>query len=220
MYLIAGVVGGLLWLAFNFNTPGSVLGASGAVMAVTIAFATLFPERPIMLFPFPFSIKAKYLAWFTVAVEVYYCLMSAGNVAHLAHLGGIGVGYLYIKWLGFGETPSWMQALQRVLPQSQPHRRVHDDEEFHSSRPGVAYNHPYRTLEQEQAQTAPQKKGVLRRMFGARTPVAEEELDKDTYIQKEIDPILDKIAKQGIQSLTQRERKILESAREKIDKRR
>jgi len=49
--------------------------------------------------------------------------------------------------------------------------------------------------------------------------VTKEEASHDDYIASEVDPILDKIAKQGIHSLTERERKILETARSKMDKR-
>ena len=47
----------------------------------------------------------------------------------------------------------------------------------------------------------------------------EEDLPPEEFVSKEVDPILDKIFAHGIQSLTERERKILESARQKIGKR-
>lgn len=101
-------------------------------------------------------------------------------------------------------------------------RRRAEGDEFHASRPGVAFNHPYRTFEEEQAQRRPaKKKGVLGRMFSPSTGSAAVEYeDNEEYIRKEIDPILDKIAKQGMQSLTRRERKILEEAKEKMNRRR
>jgi hypothetical protein len=46
----------------------------------------------------------------------------------------------------------------------------------------------------------------------------EEDLPPDEFLSKEVDPILDKISAQGIQSLTERERKILETARAKMGK--
>jgi hypothetical protein len=49
--------------------------------------------------------------------------------------------------------------------------------------------------------------------------VIEEDLPPAEFLTKEVDPILDKISAQGIQSLTDRERKILESARQKMAKR-
>jgi len=55
--------------------------------------------------------------------------------------------------------------------------------------------------------------------WGSRAIPPEEDLTPDEYLQKEVDPILDKISARGIQSLTQREREILEKARSKMNKR-
>lgn len=222
MYILGGIVGGLLWLAFNFSTRGYVLGASGAILSVVIAFATLFPERPITILVFfilPITMKAKWWAWITVAFVSYGCLMMRNStVADLAHLGGIIVGYLYVKWLGFGHTPAWIAAIQRAMPRA-PRARREEGDEFHSSRPGVPFNHPYRSFEDEELHPA-RKKGLFGRVMPTRSRLSEpEQMDKEEFIQKQIDPILDKIAKHGMQSLTRKERKILESARERMGKR-
>ena len=55
--------------------------------------------------------------------------------------------------------------------------------------------------------------------WGRTKDVIEEDLPPEEFLSKEVDPILDKISAQGIQSLTDRERKILESARQKMAKR-
>ena len=52
-----------------------------------------------------------------------------------------------------------------------------------------------------------------------REPEVEEELSPDEFLRREVDPILDKISAKGIQSLTERERRILETARTKMGKR-
>jgi hypothetical protein len=62
----------------------------------------------------------------------------------------------------------------------------------------------------------PSQKSAL---WGRTKDVIEEELPPEEFLSKEVDPILDKISAQGIQSLTERERKILEKARAKITKR-
>ncbi len=223
LYLLGGIVGGFFWLAFNFHSTSYVIGASGAVLAVCIAFATLFPERPItilLFFLLPLTMKAKYWAWATVALVAYGCFRVTGNVADLAHLGGIVVGYLYVKWLGYGVTPGWIAAVHRLVnPRRQS--RSSERDEFHSSRPGVAYNHPYRSFDEDEVERSAPRKSVLRRMLLSREAETENRVeDKDEYIRKEIDPILDKIARQGMGSLTRRERRILESAKDKIDRRR
>jgi membrane associated rhomboid family serine protease len=219
LYLAGGVFGGLLWVTFNMHSPIPVLGASAAVWAVCIAFATIWPDRPITLF-FILTMRAKYWAMIALAIAVYYTLMHSSLVAHLAHLGGMVFGFLYIKWCGYGRMPLWMALLQRLLGGGRK-RRPSPNDEFHSSRPGVPYNHPYRSLDEETENRPAPKRGVLSRMLSPRPRPAEpEDLDKDEYIRREIDPILDKIAKHGMQSLTRRERAILESARDKIDKNR
>jgi Zn-dependent protease len=89
--------------------------------------------------------------------------------------------------------------------------------EYWSSRPGVAYNHPYRTEE------AP-RPGMWRRFIGwltgrFRRPTGTSDfLTREEFIRKEVDPILDKISREGMQSLTRRERKILESAKDLLQK--
>lgn len=213
LYFWGGIIGGLLWLAFNFGSTAFVLGASGAVLAVCIAYATLYPERPItmlILFIFPLTMKAKWWAWVTVGLVAYSSLMfSSSSVADLAHLGGIVVGYLYIKWLGYGEMPGWMAAIQRRLPSGQRH--VDDEWSAHdSSRPGVAYNHPYRV----ETETKPSKPRKLFVFWRKKNPPAatDSPLSKEEFIEREVNPILDKIAKQGMASLSPRERKILEEA--------
>jgi hypothetical protein len=85
--------------------------------------------------------------------------------------------------------------------------------EFWSSRPGVAYNHLYRA---EPAPERPRKRGWFA-FF--RKPRSETRRSAEDFMREEIDPILDKISREGMQSLTARERKVLESARDLLQKR-
>jgi len=223
LYLVGGAVGGLLWVAFNFNRPYPVLGASGATWAVCFAYATLWPDRPLRFF-FLITMKCKHWAILALVIELYYSLMITSFVANLAHLGGMGFGYLFIKWLGYGHMPSWIEAIQRALPAGR-NRALNPNDEYHSSRPGVAHNHPYRSFEEQTVERPAKKKGVFGRFFSsssqAPTPSAEADYDdKEEYIRKEIDPILEKISKHGMHSLTKQERQILEAAREKMGRRR
>ena len=55
--------------------------------------------------------------------------------------------------------------------------------------------------------------------WGRKKNDSDEELPPEEFLSKEVDPILDKISAHGIQSLTARERRILEAAREKMAKR-
>ncbi|ALI98075.1 rhomboid family intramembrane serine protease [Rufibacter tibetensis] len=79
------------------NSP--MLGASGAVFGILMAFGMLFPNTELMLLFFPIPIKAKYFVLMYGAFEVYSGLnrMPGDNVAHFAHLGGMLFAYILLK---------------------------------------------------------------------------------------------------------------------------
>jgi membrane associated rhomboid family serine protease len=183
LYFIGGLVGAALWLAFNLNSNGLLLGASAAVLACVIAFATLFPNREITLLLFffiPVTIKAKYLAIGIVALDIIPVLEQAQtNIAHLAHIGGAAIGYIFIKHLGYGATPGWLRVAQSV----------------------------------SNTVSAP-----LRRTTHGKTRKPTKNLSPEDFMRTKVDPILDKINREGIESLTDDERRILDQARSIIDK--
>jgi membrane associated rhomboid family serine protease len=73
------------------------IGASGGVFAILIAFGMLFGENEIMMIPFPFLIKAKYFIGILIVVELALSMSGGGNVAYVAHLGGLFFGWLYVR---------------------------------------------------------------------------------------------------------------------------
>jgi membrane associated rhomboid family serine protease len=79
------------------NIP--MLGASGAVFGILMAFGLLFPNTELMLLFFPFPIKAKYFVFFYGAYELYAGVqrLPGDNVAHYAHLGGMLFAFILIK---------------------------------------------------------------------------------------------------------------------------
>ncbi len=105
LLLLAGVLlGGLVWLAVNFQRPGQVLGASAAVTALLIFYCCMRPNDTIHLLLFfvvAVPVKPKYLAWGTLAFElfgfVFTELPGRSSVAYSAHLGGMLAGYLAYK---------------------------------------------------------------------------------------------------------------------------
>jgi hypothetical protein len=80
------------------NIP--VIGASGAVYGVLLAFGMMFPNTEIMMLMFPVPIKAKYLVFIMGGMELLLGINnSAGdNVAHFAHLGGMLFGFILVKY--------------------------------------------------------------------------------------------------------------------------
>ncbi len=188
LYLGSGFVGGLLQVLAGILFPnyfgGATIGASAGAFGLVAAFATLYPERPLTLLLFfilPVRILAKYLMLFSIILAVFGIIFQSGNIAHMAHLGGIACGVLFarfgLRWdfhwpkLRFGRSGSSPRRLVRV----------------------------------------PSGKG---RFWNREN----EQLPPEDFLSKEVDPILDKISAHGIQSLTERERRILESARSRINK--
>lgn len=79
------------------NPSAPTIGASGGVFAILIAFGMLFSEREIIMFPFPFLIKAKYFVGVLIVATLAFALIGGGNVAYVAHLGGLLFGWLYVR---------------------------------------------------------------------------------------------------------------------------
>ena len=79
------------------NIP--VVGASGAVFGVLLAFGMLFPNTYLYLMFPPIPIKAKYFVIFYGAFELYAGVSGTQEgVAHFAHLGGMLFGFILIKF--------------------------------------------------------------------------------------------------------------------------
>lgn len=79
------------------NIP--VVGASGAVFGLLLAFGMLFPNARLMMIFLPIPIKAKYFVLFYGALELFQGISSnpGDNVAHFAHLGGMLFGFILIR---------------------------------------------------------------------------------------------------------------------------
>jgi membrane associated rhomboid family serine protease len=81
---------------------GPILGASGAIFGLLLAFGMLFPNVEMFIIPIPFPIKAKYLVTGYILVELFlgYQQFAGDSVAHFAHIGGALVGFILIKIWG------------------------------------------------------------------------------------------------------------------------
>lgn len=74
------------------------IGASGAIFGILMANAVLFPDRKIWLIPLPISIPMRPYVAVMGAIEFFSTLGSGGdNVAHICHLGGMLVAYIYLR---------------------------------------------------------------------------------------------------------------------------
>jgi membrane associated rhomboid family serine protease len=86
----------MLWGHRPSDIP--TIGASGAIFGILIANAILFPDRRIWLIPFPVAIPMRPYVAAIAALEFFLTLGSSGDgIGHLCHLGGMLVGYIYLR---------------------------------------------------------------------------------------------------------------------------
>lgn len=99
-YFLTGIGAAILHMVVGGGGAPTV-GASGAVYGILLAFGMMFPERPIMLLFPPIPIKAKYFVAIFGGIELVNGVVgTASGVAHFAHLGGMLVGFILIKYWG------------------------------------------------------------------------------------------------------------------------
>ena len=155
---------------------GETVGASACAFGLVAAFALIFPERELTMlifFVIPVRMRAKTLLIGSAVLAVTgfaFPNVIMPGVAHAAHLGGMVMGWFFVRKILQGDWSRLAGAL-----------------------------HP--------AETRALRRPVLE-------PLAEK--GPAGFVESEVDPILDKISAHGLQSLTTREREILEAARKHI----
>jgi membrane associated rhomboid family serine protease len=126
-YFTCGVGGGILSLALASVSPaGYIMGASGAVLGVALAFAMNWPNAPVYVFPLPVPIKVKWLVAFFAIVDLIAAgALATDGTAHLAHLGGLLFGFIYLKSEDHvvRRAQAASRAHARALPTRQPRTR-------------------------------------------------------------------------------------------------
>ena len=133
-YFVCGVGAGICVVLMNVlfgEMNGRVIGASGAIYGLLMAFGLLYPDRTLM-FSFLFPIKAKYFVMILGAIAFLSTFSVNGFLSNIAHLGGMLFGYAYLK-MQF-QTPNlafigqsykdWK--LQRAKKKFQVYMRKHD----------------------------------------------------------------------------------------------
>jgi membrane associated rhomboid family serine protease len=197
-YLLCGLGG---WLLQTMFERGSLLiGASGAVYGVMLAYAMRWPDEEIVLF-FLIPMKVKWLVVLYAALDLIAALQSAQGapspVAHWAHLGGFAMGWLYLRASAasasrldqlrrrVSQVPDVSDEPPRVIPRSSP-------------RPRERASEIDEVVARSNAMTT-------RR---AATPALVKPAPKGRVDQ--LNDVLDKISQHGLQSLTTDERRLLE----------
>lgn len=101
-YLLCGLGGAALSFLLRIWTgPTLIVGASGAIFGVMLAYAMYWPDAPIYIWGI-LPVKAKWLLAAYVVIDLWGAYARSGGVAYFAHLGGLGAGFLYLKSAGLG----------------------------------------------------------------------------------------------------------------------
>ncbi|MEE2822080.1 MAG: rhomboid family intramembrane serine protease [Acidobacteriota bacterium] len=100
--LITGIGAGVLSIISQPFSTIPTIGVSGAIYGILMAYGLMFPERRVYLY-FLFPIKVKYFVSILGVITFFSAFSAPGStIAHIAHLGGMVVGFLYMKnWLSF-----------------------------------------------------------------------------------------------------------------------
>jgi len=199
LYLVTGLLGNMVWLAAAWNTPAVLCGASGAVMAVTAAAAVMAPETPMLLLFIPFPIKLRTMAIVFFVLEIVMEITGRQpGVANLVHIVGFVGGYLFIKFF-FRREMLWDPLA--ALGGRRGYRQPRGSNNGNSSASGWTY---HRRPDREPDYGPNFSTGSNFGFNGTRVS------------QRELDYLLDKISRTGINSLTEQELQRLKQAREEM----
>jgi len=193
LYLFSGVLGGVLQALLSFIFPqiaGPMVGASAGICGLVAAFSVLAPDSQIYVW-FVLPIRARYFLPIMFGLTLLFLVTSivSSTESHVAHAAHLG------GILGGMAYLKWRHGLGVPLFSWPRFRRALPRRELVATR---SARHSFWRKESSK-------------------PV--DDLPPAEFISREVDPILDKISAHGIQSLTERERKILEAARAKMSKR-
>ena len=188
-YFTCGFGGSALSYVAAFFSPSlPIVGASGAVLGVALAFAINWPNAPIYIFPLPVPIKVKWLVGFLVITNLLMAGAGAETgIAYMTHLGGLLFAFIYIT------------SEERVMRRAK--------EVFYQQRSAQQPTVP-RRRERE-----PSKEKVV--AGNKQREVPEKKQDDRSEV---IDRVLDKISQTGLESLTPEERLILEEESKQLRK--
>jgi len=120
LYAACGIGAGLCSLAFAWGTAGPIIGASGAIFGVMLAFAVFNPYRPITLLVFlvlPLTLQARWLVALLAGVQMLFLLEHPG-AGYVAHLAGLGIAGIYLR------APDWRESLRRSFHRRRVERQM------------------------------------------------------------------------------------------------
>lgn len=204
-YLWSGIGGAIAHLIFAGNA--SVVGASGAISGVMVAYALRWPDEEVFVFGM-IPMKSRWLIAAMIAMNVIFALSPGSNIGWSAHLGGMAFGWLFLKVSSLGglsrvrgwvssipdDTEDMPRAVPRARPAARDRARAADE---HGADEVVARSNAVVLRETKPIRHAP------------RQETAKEHAAR-------VNLVLDKISRQGIKSLSRDELKLLEEMSRKL----
>ena len=193
MYFFCGIFAALFsfFMCLLGLTNNPIIGASGALMGVFVAYYKFFPERMLLMF-FIIPMKIKHAMWVLIAFDIFFA-NSGDMIAHLTHLGGVVAGFLYMAVYQNGPKVLYHSPLSAIF------RLFSSNPEKYSS--GQSRSRSYQRDSVEEPEV----------LEGEVFYVNE---------QQRMDEILKKVEREGIQSLSETEREFLLKAGDRIRRRR
>ena len=173
-------MGGQIVPMSDYLNMMNTVGASGAIYGLLLAFGMMFPDSRIYLYFF-IPIKAKWFVIGYAVIELLLGFQGVDNVAHFAHLGGMLFGLLLILY--------WRK---NPAGPNKNFRKLKDVFQSWKQKSHTKYT-PYEEVRDE-----------------PRVPRSDEEYNyQKAQKERDIDAILDKVAKKGYDSLTKEEKEFL-----------
>lgn len=129
-YLLTGIGGGITYALFNIGSNVPTVGASGAIYGLLTAYAVLFPNSVIYVWGI-IPMRAKWFALLFGAIAFLSSFKAGSSIAHLAHLGGMVIGYIYLKR---GRLTGQRSRLQQWQAAVEDGKRERDTEEINRVR--------------------------------------------------------------------------------------
>ena len=199
-YLWCGLGGAIAHLLFAQHS--SVIGASGAISGVLVAYALRWPDDEVYLFGV-IPMKSRWLIAAMIGMNIIFALSPSSRIDWTAHVGGMGFGWLFLKLYSLGgldRVRGWVSSVpdeSEDMPRAVPRTRASMQDRGRGMDEVVARSN-----------------AVVLRESKSLTHVPKRETPQE-YAAR-INGVLDKISQQGIESLTSAERRLLEDMSRKL----
>jgi membrane associated rhomboid family serine protease len=199
-YLWCGIGGAIAHLLFARHT--SVIGASGAISGVLVAYALRWPDEEVYVFGV-IPMKSRWLIAAMIGMNVIFALSPSSGIDWTAHVGGMAFGWVLLKLSSLGglnRVRGWVSAVPEEsedMPRAVPRNRSPMRDQARGVDEVVARSNAIILRESKPIQHVPRQESP--KEYAAR-----------------VNRVLDKISQQGIDSLTQDERRLLEEMSRKL----